>query len=176
MSLSAREKRHCRNNTGSRGMLVPEWTLLSGRKTETSCKCQWWYLIKGLRSTGKECFRTKRVFVFIFRNISGCNSLRVVPLNVWSFLLSECYLFIVSDSAWSNWACTWFRDRQGSPMPGEWLQGLWPGVASWMWTVFLPWDWKKGSDSETDWKLRGKGDLVTFWCMVLQTRSSVPWV
>lgn len=48
---------------------------------------------------------------------------------------------------------------------------------TWVWTVFLPWNWKKGSDNKTDWKLRGKLDLsVTFRCMVLRTLSSVPWV
>lgn len=159
-------------------MLVPEWPLLSGRKMETSCKCQWWYLIKGLRSTGKECFRTKRVFVFIFRNISGGNSLRVVPLNVWSFLLSECYFLLFQIQLDPT------EHAHGSEIGGE-AQCLGNGCKdcgqvlpplTWMWTVFLPWDWKKGSDSETDWKLRGKLDLVTFWCMVLQTRSSVPWV
>lgn len=38
-------------------------------------------LLKDSEVQEKNVFRTKRVFVFIFRNISGCNSLRVVPLK-----------------------------------------------------------------------------------------------
>ena len=158
-------------------MMVPEWPLLSGRKMETSWKCQWWYLIKWLRSTGKEFFKTERGFVFIFRNISECNSLRVVSLNVWSFLLSVTYLLFPIQFYPVEHAHGLEIDREapylvnGCKDCGQVLPRL-----TWVWAVFLPWNWKKGGDDETDWKLRRKLNLlVTFWCVVLQTVSSVPW-